>query len=300
MCKAGGPRCSDRWGRARRALDAAKRSLKHAEAEGNARDVEAAKSRIETAEIRTRREVEASSEKLVDKASSVFGVSSDPTLTDLTNDTFRSREFSEDALKDITREEFVAIGSYTGSEFRKLNAVRRGRMEGLTFTEKDVVEIAQIDSTMKTAMDKHGKDMPCVAYRGMTLSRLNGSKKSSKTVVKDIFETFPVGSRVTDKGWMSTSADFWEASHIGKIPTKSDGDNKSSEVHCAFRVFGGRALAISAISAHAEEEEFIVAPNTDYTVIGHHHIDDGFGKRYVLIDLASDDFADQHLTEVEE
>lgn len=279
MCKVGGPRCSDTWGRARRDLDLARRASREAAKSGDNAAIEAADRRSRIATIRLRHETEARSSKLVSRASEVFNVDDEPDLN--TVEKFFSTSFSKVRIAGITREEYVAIGSYTGDKFMKLNAVRRG-VKDVQLTEGDVVECAQIDSEMKNAMARMGSEPPCVLYRGVP----DKSDKSQDRKIQDFFHRLPVGADVIDQGWMSTTSDFWVAEHAGGAYDKT---------YCMFRVFGGKSLPVSSISAHAEEEEFIVEPGTKYTVIGHHVIDNHYGKKYAIVDIVSESFSEEYL-----
>ena len=285
MCRVGGPRCDSKWGRARRDLDNAVRARDRA---GSDEAVANADHKIDVARTRLTYEVSASSTHIVESAAAVVGVDPDPDLNSLNRTTFQSGDISKEAMKDIGKDEYEAIGSYSGSEFRKLNAVRRGKTAGLSFTEEDVIEIAQMDDVMKKSMRLRGVELPCAAYRGIVPDGV--SRMSADSAIRSMERAFPVGARVVDRGWMSTSSDFFVASRIARTHTKDE-----QQAHCVFRVFGGRSLPISAISAHPEEEEFIVEPGTPYTVVGTHDIDDGFGRRYLLVDIVSDGFAGEHL-----
>lgn len=279
MCRAGGPRCSDSWGRARRDLDLAHRAVREAKKSGDNTALNNAEKRSEVASIRLRYETEARSRELVSKASDVFKVDAEPDLN--TVEKFFSSSFSKVQIADITHEEYVAIGSYTGDKFKKLNAVRRG-VKDVELTEGDVVECAQIDSEMKNAMKHMGTEPPCVLYRGIP----DRSDNSQDHKIQSFFRKLPVGADVVDQGWMSTTSDFWVAEHASDMH-----DN----TYCMFRVFGGKSLPVASISAHFEEEEFIVEPGTKYTVIGHHVIDDHYGKKYAVVDIASESFSEEHL-----
>lgn len=150
-----------------------------------------------------------------------------------------------DWKKNLTPEQLSAVRYYTGSAYEDINDALR--ISGLSNAPHDMQEtIARITS----ALDKFNLKKSLTVYRGASGAIFGGNK-----TVAEINAMARAGARLTDKGFMSTSA--------------SEGANFGGDYRFVITVPAGtgRGAYVAPVSHYRSENEFLLQRNSTFKIV---------------------------------
>lgn len=248
MCKVGGPRCSHKWGQARKDLS---RNPNSEKAQNLAQHEQIGKERHQ-------------------QLCNEYGVSEHMTIREILTEP-PPHNLPTPRLTGRQRE---SVARYVDHEYRELN--RNLRVGELTEEQE------RIHEGLLGSFDEHAQKVHVPLYRGFTTGHMKIDRRSSISTA--LLRAYPIGATITSPTWMSVSENPELAASYGKhVRPVENPDHFVNHTHVVMRVLGATTLNVSGASHMPHEREHVIKPGSELRVVGHQVMDDGCGKEYVVL-----------------